>query len=219
VLHHSQLEHGYRSVMITSAIAAEGKTIVASNLALTLSASYQRRVLLIDADLRWPNVHEVFRVSNRVGLGDSLRQPESGRLPVQHVLPHLWILTAGRPDPDPMSGLVSDTMKQLLSNAREQFDWVVVDTPPVALLTDANLLGEMIDVALLVVGANTTPYPLVKRASEAIGSSRILGVVFNRADRSALSDSYGEYYSRAYRPPDSPQGGLFGLRLFGKKRG
>jgi protein-tyrosine kinase len=218
VLHHAQLEHGDRSVMIASAVAAEGKTLTATNLALTLSHSYERRVLLIDADLRRPCIHEMFQLSNRVGLGNSLRHPEGGRLPVQQVLPRLWVLTAGQPDPDPMSSLVSDTMRQLLIDAAAQFDWVVVDTPPVAVLPDANLLAGMIDTALLVVSATTTPYPLVKRATEAIGASRILGVVFNRAERSALADGYGSYeYSYRYQgKAREPRGGArFGF--FGKK--
>ena len=85
-----------------------------------------------------------------------------------------------------MSVLVSDMMKQFLDEAAEQYDWVVIDTPPVALLSDANLLAAMIDVAILVVSANTTPYPLVKRAVEALGPSKVLGVVLNRAERSEL---------------------------------
>jgi len=219
VLHHAQLQHGDRSVMVASAVASEGKTLTATNLALTLSHSYERRVLLIDADLRRPSVHDVFQLPNRVGLSNSLRQPEGGRLPVQHVMPRLWILPAGRPDPDPMSSLVSDTMKQLLVDAAEQFDWIIVDTPPVALLPDANLLAGMIDTALLVVSANTTPFPLVKRATEAIGAARILGVVFNRAQKSALADGYG-YYGYNYKRDEEPQERQrrSGFNLFAKTR-
>ena len=89
-------------------------------------------------------------------------------------------------------------MKQFLEEAAEQFDWVVLDTPPVALLSDANLLAAMIDLAILVVGANSTPYPLVRRAVEAIGASKILGVVLNRAERSEFSSGYGYYYGYSY---------------------
>jgi receptor protein-tyrosine kinase len=204
--------------MIASAVTAEGKTLTASNLALTLSQSYERRVLLIDADLRRPNIHEVFQLPNRVGLSNSLRHPEGGRLPVQSVLPRLWILTAGQADPDPMSSLVSETMKQLLIDAAEQFDWVVIDTPPVALLPDAKLLAGMIDTALLVVGANTTPYPLAKRATEAIGASRILGVVFNRAVESAVTDAYGYYGYYQRNIVKEPKRRRLGFRLFKKKQ-
>jgi Mrp family chromosome partitioning ATPase len=162
----------------------------------------------------------MFQLENLVGLSNSLKQPDGEHRPVQHVLPRLWILPAGRPDPDPMSGLVSGTMKQLLADATAQFDWVVVDTPPVALLPDANLLASMIDTALLMVSANTTPYPLVTRSIDAIGASRILGVVFNRADPSMLSEGYG-YYGYGYKPHDEkPQVARrrFGFRLFGRKQ-
>ncbi len=197
-LHHAQTQNGTRTVMVASAVEGEGKTLTATNLALTLSESYQKRVLLIDADLRRPSVHQRFHLDNRVGLSDTLKHViDDGAMPVHRVSRNLWVITGGPPDPDPMSGLVSDTMRQLLAEAMEQFDWVVVDTPPVVLLPDANLLAAMIDTALLVVRANSTPYPLSQRAVEAIGKERILGIVLNRAVQSALSD--GGYYYSSYR--------------------
>ena len=78
-------------------------------------------------------------------------------------------------------------MNRLLAEASQQFDWVIVDTPPVALLPDANLLAAMIDTAVLVVSAHATPYPLVRRAIDAIGQQRILGVVLNRMARRTWS--------------------------------
>lgn len=196
VLHHAQGESGVRSVMVTSALPSEGKTLTATNLALTLSESYQRRVLLIDADLRRPRIKEMFGLGGGEGLTDCLNQPRGGKLPVHQISPTLWVLTAGRATADPMSTLVSGSMKQLLDDAREAFDWVVVDTPPIAILPDANLLAAMIDTALLVVSAHATPYPMVQRAAQAIGSSRILGVVLNRAEQSGMPSGYG-YYARA----------------------
>jgi receptor protein-tyrosine kinase len=195
VLHHAQRERRARSVMIASAVPAEGKTLTATNIALTLSQSYQRRVLLVDADLRQPGIHTMFDLPNRVGLVDALTEPTGRRLPVKAASPTLWILTAGHPSQDPMGVLVSDAMRDLLSQAMETFDWVVIDTPPVAILSDANLLAGMIDTALLVVGARSTPYPMAQRAVEAIGPSKILGVVLNRAERPELSDGYGHYAS------------------------
>ncbi len=217
-MHHAQTQRGARSVMIASAVASEGKSLTATNLALTLSQSFDRRVLLIDADLRRPSLHEVFQLPNEHGLVDSLRRPDGGRLPVAAVMPNLWVLPAGRPTSDPMSGLVSDAMKQLLADASEQFDWVIVDTPPVALMPDANLLAGMIDTALLVISANTTPYPLVQRAAAAIGTSRILGVVLNRASQSALEEEYGYYgyYDRTPRAPEPVPAARRRFRLFGK---
>lgn len=195
-LHHAQAERGIRSIMVTSALASEGKTLTAANLVLTLSESYQRRVLLIDADLRRPRIQEMFGLRAGEGLTDSLVGAGGGRLPVHQVSPTLWVLTAGGALPDPMSTLVSPAMKQLLDEARDAFDWVVVDTPPVAILPDANLLASMIDTALLVTNAQATPYPMVQRAVEAIGAARVLGVVLNRAEKANLSAGYGYYGSR-----------------------
>ncbi|HYE86794.1 MAG TPA: CpsD/CapB family tyrosine-protein kinase [Vicinamibacterales bacterium] len=197
VMHHAQKSSGVRSVMVTSALPAEGKTLTATNLALTLSESYQRRVLLIDADLRRPRMREMFALPATEGLTDSLAAVKDGRLPVHQVTPNLWVLTSGRVFPDPMSLLVSPAMKQLLDDAKDSFDWVVVDTPPIAILSDANLLASMIDTTLLVVSAQKTPYPMVQRAAQALGTNRILGVVLNRAEEASLSSSYG-YYS--YHP-------------------
>ena len=198
VMHHAQKATGVRSVMVTSALPAEGKTLTATNLALTLSESYQRRVLLIDADLRRPRMREMFALPATEGLTDSLALPREGKLPVHQVTPTLWVLTSGRMLPDPMSLLVSPAMKELLEDAKDSFDWVVVDTPPIAILPDANLLAAMIDTALLVVSAQSTPYPMVQRAAQAIGPNRILGVVLNRAETTGLPGNYAYYGTKSY---------------------
>jgi protein-tyrosine kinase len=199
VMHHAQKASNVRSVMVTSALPAEGKTLTATNLALTLSESYQKRVLLIDADLRRPRMKEMFALPHAEGLTDSLATRREGKLPVQQVTPTLWVLTAGAVLPDPMSLLVSPAMKQLLEDAKDAFDWVVVDTPPIAILPDANLLASMIDTTLLVVSAKSTPYPMVQRAAEAVGTNRILGVVLNRAEKAGLPGNY-DYGVKHYDP-------------------
>ncbi|HYB94105.1 MAG TPA: CpsD/CapB family tyrosine-protein kinase [Vicinamibacterales bacterium] len=198
VMHHANKSSNVRSVMVTSALPSEGKTLTATNLALTLSESYQRRVLLIDADLRRPRMREMFALPTSEGLTDALTAPRGDRLPVHQVTPNLWVLTSGRMLPDPMSLLASPAMKQLIDDAMETFDWVVVDTPPVAILPDANLLAAMIDTTLLVVSARSTPYPMVQRAAQAIGPNRILGVVLNRAEKAGLSANYGYYGTHRY---------------------
>src|SRR4029450_9965347 len=90
---------------------------------------------------------------------------------------------AGRADSDPMAILVSDRMRHLLQEAREAFDWVIIDTPPLVMLPDANLLGPMADGVVLVVRAASTPHALVARAIEAVGKQRTLGVVLNQAEQ------------------------------------
>src|SRR5262249_48793934 len=204
-LHHAQLRSSCKTVMIASAVEAEGKTTTAANLALTFSHSHRRRVLLVDADLRRPSIHALFELSNKEGLSDALKiVTPNTPLPLQHVSPTLSVLTAGQPTSDPMSALVSDMMKEFMREAAQQYDWVVLDTPPVALLSDANLLSAMIDVAIVVVNAERTPYPLVRRAVEAIRPTKVLGTLLNRARRPGLGGryryGYGYSYSYTYRP-------------------
>ena len=181
-LHLAQAEQKTRVVMITSAIASEGKTLTATNLALTLSESYKRRVLLIDADLRRPWVHELFKVPNLTGLNDGIRADAERKVPVLRVSEYLSVLTAGRPDADPMSVLSSDRMRRVLQDAAKSFDWVIVDTPPVAVLSDAHLLATLVDTVVLVVKAGSTQFAAMQQAVDAIGRDRILGVVLNCAD-------------------------------------
>ncbi len=192
-LHHAQGATGIKIVMIASALPGEGKTLTAANLALTLSESYRRSVLLIDGDLRRPTLHTIFRIDNSAGLIDGLMASTERRLPVRQVSTDLAILPAGKPSSDPMAGLTSDRMRRLLDEARMNFDWVIIDTPPVALLPDANLLASMVDGAVLVVKAGETPYDLVKRAVESIGRQRILGTVLNRADSRDHVYGYSQY--------------------------
>ena len=97
-----------------------------------------------------------------------------------------------------MSTLTSDRMRRLLADAAATFDWVIIDTPPVGILTDAKLLGSMVDAALLVIRARKTPAPLIQQAILAIGRNRIVGVVLNRADTRHATGSHGYYTSHYY---------------------
>jgi capsular exopolysaccharide synthesis family protein len=196
-LHHAQAENGLKTLMVTSAVPEEGKTLTATNLALTLSESYQRRVLLIDADLRRPALAEVFQIPNVFGLHEALTSAQERQVSVIQVSRQLAVLTAGSPNPDPMSSLTSERMQRLLAEAAAGFDWVVIDTPPVGVLTDAKLLSAMVDGALLVVRAGSTSADLVQRAIDAVGRARIVGVVLNRALSSAggAYPDYSQYYS------------------------
>lgn len=190
-LHHVQAASGLKIVMIASAVEKEGKTLTAANLALTLSESYRRSVLLIDADLRRPSLHTVFKLPGSPGLTEGLISAEDVKLPVHQVFPRLSVLTAGTPSSDPMAGLTSQRMRRLLTEARQSFQWVIIDTPPVGLLADANLLAAMVDGAVLVIKAGSTPYDLVKRATASIGPSKIVGVVLNRAAPHGRGYGYG----------------------------
>ncbi len=199
VLHDQHNTSGLRLIMVASAVAGEGKTLTASNLALTFSESYQKRVLLIDADLRRPSLHTVFRLDTALGLGDGLLAAGETKMLVRQVSPRLAVLPAGRPSSDPMAGLTSERMRRLLEEAKQSFDWVILDTPPVMLLPDAHLLASMVEGAVLVVRAGSTPHDLVKRSADAIGRSRILGVVLNRAEATGKHDDHYQYYGYSER--------------------
>jgi protein-tyrosine kinase len=193
-LHLSQAQHGTKLVMVTSALGGEGKTLTATNLALTLSESYKKRVLLIDADLRRPGVHDMLGIPNFTGLNDGIRSDEERKVPVIRVTEHLSVLTAGRPDSDPMSVLASERMGRVLADAATAFEWVIIDTPPVALLSDAHLLASLVDTVVLVVRAGVTPLEAIRTATVAVGRDRILGVVLNSTERG--HGSLYHYYSR-----------------------
>ena len=195
-LHKAQTLDGVRSVMVTSATSADGKTVTAINLALVLSGSYKRRVLLIDADLRNPSIGGFVGISHGGGLSDALKSATDSRITVIPLTPLLTLLPGGQPDPDPTSGLTSIRMRSILDEAVDRFDWVVVDAPPVGPVADAGHLAEMVDRILLVIRAERTQYPAVQKAVETLGRERLLGVVLNGVDRRAVAaPEYGYSYS------------------------
>jgi capsular exopolysaccharide synthesis family protein len=196
ILHYMQEQGAMRSFMVASAVPHEGKTLTTVNLALTLSESYKRRVIIVDADLRRPTVHEILQLPNVTGLNDGLKATGAWKPPIIEVSSHLSVLTAGRPNPDPISALTSPRMRQLLEDLGNRYDWVVVDTPPVGLMPDAHLLAGMVGGAVLVVAAGCAPFRMVQRAVEALGHDNIIGVVLNRAKSPGVVDSYGYGYGR-----------------------
>jgi capsular exopolysaccharide synthesis family protein len=192
----AQGERQLKSVIVTAPSPGDGKSHVAVNLALTLADSYQRRVLLIDADLRRPTLHLLFSVPNTRGLSEALKEKTDDKVTAVQVNKTLTLLPAGRPDPDPLGGLSSGRMKRLVANAASQFDWVIIDSPPVGVLADADLVAEAVDGAILVVRAGVTRYPDLAAAADTLGQERILGLVLNALDPMEIP---GEgYYSRYY---------------------
>ena len=183
ILHSAQAASGIRVLMVTSATPEDGKTLTSLNLALVLSESYRRRVLLIDADLRRPSLGKAAELASAPGLSDALKAPVDRKLAVVPVTSMLTLLPAGRPTPDPMSALTSPRMRQILQEAATHFDWVILDAPPMGPLADASLLAEMADAAIFVIRAGKTQYAAVKKAIDALGSERLLGVVLNGVDR------------------------------------
>jgi len=196
-LHDAQVERGLKTVMVTSAVPKEGKTLTVINLALTLSESYGRRVLLIDADLRKPSVHEVLGIPNESGLGEVLRAERLEPVIVS-LSPRLSVLLAGRSNENPLAGLASPRMRKLLDEMSAKFDWVLLDAPPVGLLPDAQLLGRVAQAAIFVIRAGMTPYPVVERSIQELGRDCIIGTVLNgvQEDTLAVAEYYGHYYEQ-----------------------
>jgi len=194
-LHQWQLDHDGKLIMMVSAVAGEGKTLTSVNLALTLSGSYKRRVLLIDCDLRRPTVHAAFQIPGSPGVADIMTR---GEIPVVRVTERLSVVPAGHLEGDPMGVLTSDAMTTLLAQARREYDWVILDTAPLAVLPDANLLADHVDGAVLVVSAGRTEFDLVDTAVKVIGRERLLGVVLNGVDPRDMTTAnyHADYYGR-----------------------
>jgi capsular exopolysaccharide synthesis family protein len=195
ILHDLQEKHGLKTLMVSSALPQEGKTLTVANLALTLSESYHQRVLLVDADLRRPSLHEVFGIPNGTGLSDIVNGTGSSISPAE-ISPCLSVLTAGRRLSSPLAMLTSERIRDVVVDAAKHFDWVLIDTPPVGLLPDAQLVARLSDAVLFVIAAGSTPFALVQRAVADLGPDRIVGTVLNRVDKRRLAsdDSYGGYY-------------------------
>jgi protein-tyrosine kinase len=200
ILHDVQQQQGLKTLMLTSALPGEGKTLTTVNLALTLSASYDRRVLVIDADLRMPSVHRMLGVANDAGLSEALHS-DRAELPLKTISPRLSLLTAGRSDVTPLAGLTSPRMAALVEQCASQFDWVLLDTPPVGLLPDAQLLARLTRAVVFVIGAGVTPAAAVTRAVSELGNDCIIGTVLNRVNERQIPQA--GYYSRYYGSSDS----------------
>jgi capsular exopolysaccharide synthesis family protein len=195
VLHEEQVQRQLKTVMITSALPHEGKTLTVVNLALTLSESYARRVLVIDADLRWPSLHTILNIPNNQGLSEALRDSPH-ELPFVEVSSRLSALTAGKPGPTPLAGLTSNRMGEVIEECAARFDWVLIDTSPVGVLPDAQVLARLAGAVLLVIGAGSTPAAAVERAiAELGGPDSIIGTVLNRVEERRIPEAgyYGQY--------------------------
>ncbi len=199
-LYDAQVQRSVRTVMVTSAVPREGKTLTTLNLALTLSESYNRRVLVVDADLRRPSIHSVLGIPNTQGLCDALRDQELA-VPLVERSPNLTVLTAGHAGATLLAGLTSERMGILLDEFERAFDWVLIDTPPVGFLPDAQLLARLIQAVVFVIGAGVTPAPVVERAVAALGSECILGTVLNRVKEDQIQDA-GYYYYGGSEPAE-----------------
>lgn len=196
-------------IMVTSALPQEGKTTTSINCAVVL-AQKGVRVLLIDADLRRPSIHKTLGMGPRSGLSNVL----TGSTPLEQaitrtpVLPNLWVLPAGTPPPNPAELLASTNMRDMLAQLREQYDHVVVDTPPSLSVTDAVVLSQRADAVVLVIRSGQTTRQALRRSRDILArvSAKVVGVLLNAVDLSS-PDYYYYYeyqgkYSGYYRDRD-----------------
>ncbi len=196
---YSLREKDVRALVVTSPLPQDGKTATVCNLAASL-AQAGKRVVIIDADLRKPRLHAIFRIKNLNGLSKYLMDS----LPLSDLLratpiPTLFLINAGPLPPDPSELLGSDKMTALIGDLKKQFDFVLVDTPPALAVSDAMVVGSRLDGAILVVRRGRTPREALRRSKEKLEAHKIktLGVVINAVrmrdlDEYHISSYYGD---------------------------
>ncbi len=194
-LNHLQGTHPLRTLVITSASPAEGKSFTATNLALTQAQLADKRILLADFDFRRPTVEKAFQIDRSPGITEYLL----GKVTLKDILrrvegTNLYVLTAGEPVPNPLELLNLKECRALIHNLRENFDWVVLDSPPLLFAADANLLATMCDGTVLVVRIGATTFDSVSRALQSLCENNVLGLVVNGARRGELYSKYTHYY-------------------------
>ena len=208
-LNHMQTLQPIRTVVVTSASPAEGKSFAAMNLALTQAQLAGKRVLIADFDFRRPIVHNLMQVDRSPGITDYLL----GKVPIEAVIKrmagtNLYVMTAGEAVINPLELLNLPAVKQMLDQLPAFFDWVILDTPPLLFAADANLLATMCHGTILVVRIGTTTIDAITRAMQSLCENNVLGIVVNGARRGELYSKYTYYHSyyqpREEREPDAP---------------
>jgi protein-tyrosine kinase len=184
-----------RSVLITSALPAEGKTFIASNLAQTIVRQQERRVLLIDADLRNSRLHLTLGAPCLPGITDYLKGEASETAIIQRGLQEtLCFIPGGSHVPNPSELLANGRLKVLLDRLTPLFDWVIVDSPPIAPVSDSLLLADLCDGVLVVVRAASTAFDLAQKSCQEFQNKNLVGVVLNRVEERRSYSAYHYYY-------------------------
>lgn len=186
-------------ILVTSSGPGEGKTSTTCNLAV-VSAQSGKRVLVIDADLRKPQVHLRFRVSNLTGLSTLLtRERKMEECIISSTPENLVLMPSGPIPPNPSEMLSSKGFRELLNRCAEEYDLVIVDTPPILAVSDALIVSQSVDGAILVVDAQGTNRKAALQAKLALDQvkARLLGVVLNRVKKNRGEGYYNYTYSSA----------------------
>lgn len=187
-----------KKIVVTSALPAEGKTFIACNLAQVIVRQPDRRVLLIDADMRCPRLHFALGAPKGPGLTEYLR----GEARLEEIVQHgghenLCFIAAGAEVTNPGELAASQGLKKLLQVVSPMFDWVILDTPPVLPVSDAVVMADNADGVLLVVRAGATHFEDAQKASREFRNKNLLGVVLNQSEESKKYGYYSEYYGTA----------------------
>lgn len=200
-----------RAFVITSAGPQEGKSLTAVNLAITMALN-GNRVLLVDADLRKPRLHNVFGFPNTVGLSSLIGgEVEVGNIQHATTVPALKVITSGPIPPNPSELLGSERMHKLLESLREQYDQIVLDCTPLIGVSDAAVLSSRVDGVIMVVKAGATSRRIVRRCVKRLEDvqARIIGVVLNQLDTKKSIYYSSAYYTSGYYA-DKKSGGADG---------
>ena len=193
-----------KTILITSTVPGEGKSLVAANLAITF-AQAGKKVALIDADMRKGRLHKIFSVDNEVGLSNYLfnvsidnKKIDSIFEYLQPTIDNLNLITCGDFPPNPSELLSSEYTEQMIEKLKEKFDIIIFDSTPSILVTDAMILARLVDTTLIIAASNKTKKDdlvKVKRNLESVGAS-IAGVVLNKVQMNSKEYSKSYYYGR-----------------------
>jgi capsular exopolysaccharide synthesis family protein len=194
----SSIDKKVQVVCITSTGPGEGKSTIASNLAV-VTAQAGKKTLLIDCDQRKPTQHKIFGVTNEKGLSNLLADESTFAQAVQKSgVDNLLILTAGIKPPNPSELLSSSKMKNFIGSLRSSLDFIIIDTPPLLMVTDAQLLSSYIDGYIMIVSSGEADRDGAAKAKELIDNvnGKMLGVVLNKINLN--SKSYLGYYGKYF---------------------
>lgn len=195
-IQYTSFDKKIKKLLVTSSTPGEGKSTTASNLALAI-AGEGKKVLLIDCDLRKPSVHKKFNISNQVGVTNFLLGEVGFEAAVNNYKNKLFIMTAGTIPPNPSEMLSSKNLNNFLQDVSEKFDMVIIDSPPIMAVTDAQILSTKTDGVVLVIEAGKTEKVVALRAKASLEkvNAKILGVVLNKfKTEHGKSSGQGYYY-------------------------
>jgi len=186
-----------RVLLVTSAAGGEGKSVTAVNLSLALSASLEGRVLLLDGDLRRPQVHKYLGLNPAKGFSDLLSRPDVDINSYISKFQDLYVIAGGAEPVNPIGLLASRRAAEILARLRNEFQVIVLDSPPIVPIADSHILAGLADGVVIVVRARRTPRELFRRAIESLSASNVLGIVLNDVEYGDTRYGYAyEYYQR-----------------------